>query len=343
MPASDVTATAQWTKNKYTITYQLDGENYIGAGYSTAVDENIEFESAVTARPNAVKEGYTVTGWTFTPALGEGNTMPASDVIASATSTVETYTIKFNTDGGTTINDLPLAYGDAINVANPTKTGYTFDGWTTADAAFVLEANANLTGADLPATMPDVGDDGEIVNVTALWKINTHTITYDPQGGLDVPGTDSNVPNVVVYEYDDAVDTSVRTTKEGYTFDKWTYSPALGTGNTMPDSDVTATASWIIETYNLEFDLDGGTTTTDPLPATVNYNGAVTVANPVKTGYVFSGWEGPGVDANGNLPAAMPDIGSNGATATYTATLPAQIPAYPTWLYMSSEQKLTQL
>ena len=62
------------------------------------------------------------------------------------------YTLTFNTNGGSAIAPITQDYGTAITApADPTKTGYTFAGWTPA----------------IPATMP-----AENLTVTAQWRYN---------------------------------------------------------------------------------------------------------------------------------------------------------------------------
>ena len=59
-----------------------------------------------------------------------------------------------------------------ITLNQPTKTGYTFTGWS----------GTNLTGEDnLTVTIPT----GSIGNrsYTAHWSLNTYSITYDLDGG----------------------------------------------------------------------------------------------------------------------------------------------------------------
>ena len=66
--------------------------------------------------------------------------------------TVNQYTLTFDTNGGSTIAPITRDYGTAITApADPTKTGYTFAGWTPA----------------IPATMP-----AENLTVTAQWRYN---------------------------------------------------------------------------------------------------------------------------------------------------------------------------
>ncbi len=66
--------------------------------------------------------------------------------------TVNQYTLIFDTNGGSTIAPITQDYGTAITApADPTKTGYTFAGWTPA----------------IPTTMP-----AENLTVTAQWRYN---------------------------------------------------------------------------------------------------------------------------------------------------------------------------
>lgn len=78
--------------------------------------------------------------------------------------------------------------------------------------------------------------------------------------------------------------------REGYTFSGWGEVPA-----TMPDHDVQFTASFSINSYKLEFILDGEIYKTDSL----TYGAPIQVPTPKdKEGYTFSGWTG--------VPTTMP-------------------------------------
>ncbi len=75
MPANDLTVTAQFSINSYTLTYQVDGEQYGDV-------ETIEYGAAITPRTEPTKDGYTFTGWQNMPA-----TMPANDVVVTGSFT----------------------------------------------------------------------------------------------------------------------------------------------------------------------------------------------------------------------------------------------------------------
>ena len=75
----------------------------------------------------------------------------------------KTFTVTFDTDGGSPIASVTLDYGAHVTApADPTKTGYTFTGWD----------------KPIPATMP-----AKSMVIKALWTVNRYTITFDTDGG----------------------------------------------------------------------------------------------------------------------------------------------------------------
>jgi len=85
------------------------------------------------------------------------------------------YTITYNTNGGSTVPDLPEQTALPNPLPTPTKSGYTFLGWY-YDSDFTNEAFA-----DDPLT-----DD---VTLYAKWELTTYTITYNTNGGSSVSQT----------------------------------------------------------------------------------------------------------------------------------------------------------
>jgi len=70
----------------------------------------------------------------------------------------------------------------AVSATVPTRDGYTFTGWNTAEDG----SGTNYSGGDT-VTLPNSGTD----TLYAQWQINTVTLTYDPQGGSGEPGDQS--------------------------------------------------------------------------------------------------------------------------------------------------------
>ena len=122
------------------------------------------------------------------------------------------YTLTFDTNGGSTIAPITQDYGTAITApADPTKTGYTFAGWTPA----------------IPATMP-----AENMTIKAKWTVNQYTLTFDTNGGSTIAP--------ITQDYGTAITAPADPTKTGYTFAGWT--PAIPA--TMPAENLTVTAQW---------------------------------------------------------------------------------------------------
>ena len=139
MPAENMTVTAQWEINQYTITFDT-------AGGSEIASITQDYGTAITAPANPTREGYTFMGWdTEIP-----TTMPAENMTVIAQWEINQYTITFDTAGGSEIAPITQDYGTAITApADPTREGYTFIGWD----------------KEIPTTMP-----AKNITITAKWK-----------------------------------------------------------------------------------------------------------------------------------------------------------------------------
>ena len=157
----DMTLTAKWTANSYTITFDTDGGSAIDPitqGYGTTI-------KAPTA---PTKTGYTFAGWDRAiPA-----TMPAENMTIKANWTVNQYTITFDTDGGSTVAPITQDYGTAITAPEaPTKIGYTFAGWN----------------PEIPATVP-----ADNLTITAQWRYNGGSSDGSSSYPITIPGKTEN-------------------------------------------------------------------------------------------------------------------------------------------------------
>ena len=138
--------------------------------------------------------------------------MPAENLTFKAQWKANQYTITFDTDGGSKVDPIKQDYGTAVKApANPTKDGYTFEGWDTA----------------VPSTMP-----AQDTTLTAKWKANQYTITFDTDGGT--------VIEKMTVGYGEKITPPADPTKEGCTFTGW--DKAIPT--TMPAENLTLTAQW---------------------------------------------------------------------------------------------------
>ena len=138
-----------------------------------------------------------------------------------------------------------------------------------------------------------------------------HTVTFDTNGG-------SSVPTQWFVNTDKAPALQpAEPTKDGYqAFDGW-YNGDTRYDFTQPvTQDIILTAKFSNpKTYNISYDLGGGTAT-NPATYTVESE-AITLNNPVKTGYTFTGWSGTGLTGENNMAVTIAK-GSTG-DRVYTA------------------------
>ena len=201
MPAENITVTAQWEINRYTITFDT-------AGGSEIAPITQDYGTNITAPANPTRKGYTFKGWD--KEIPE--TMPAENITVKAQWEINQYTIAFVTNGGSEIAPITQDYGTKITApADPTREGYTFIGWD----------------RDIPEILP-----AENITVTAQWEINRYTITFDTAGGSDIAP--------ITQDYGTNITAPADPTREGYTFIGW--DKAIPT--TMPAENITVTAQW---------------------------------------------------------------------------------------------------
>ena len=306
------TYTAHWTPKTVAVTFDCNG----GTGGGTETYTYGVSGQHITAI--CEKTGYTLDGWKFNatdtnpdPKYAVNNNVSDEWILAhTPTKTLyahwvlDTYTIAYNLDGGSASGN-PTSYtveSNAITLNNPTKSGYTFAGWT----------GSNGETPEIAVTIPK----GSIGNksYTANWIISGYTITYDLDGG-------SVTGNPTAYNSETETFTLINPTKDGYTFAGWT-----GSNGTTPETTVTIThgstgnksytAHWTPVTYTITYDLAGGSVSTaNPSSYTIESN-AITLNNPTKEGYTFAGWTG----SNGTTPEKPVTIakGSTG-NKSYTA------------------------
>ena len=139
MPAENMTITAQWEINQYTIAFDTNGGSEIAPITQ-------DYGTKITAPDKPTRKGYTFKGWD----KEIPKTMPAENITVKAQWEINPYTITFDTNGGSEIAPITQDYGTEITAPdNPTRKGYTFRGWD----------------KEIPETMP-----AENITITARWR-----------------------------------------------------------------------------------------------------------------------------------------------------------------------------
>ena len=125
------------TLTLYSVMFKTeDSQNVKGmpkATYGTFYDYYIEGET-ITMPANPTRTGYDFKGWAVngkTVDTTNGYTI-TGDVVFTAQWEKQTYTVKFDSKGGSKIDDQKVKYQEtATKPTDPTKSGYTFGGWYT--------------------------------------------------------------------------------------------------------------------------------------------------------------------------------------------------------------------
>ena len=256
----NMTLYAGWQILSYTIRIKpANGEQDI------IINEN--YGTAITP-PTLTREGYTFIGWD-TPFPEK---MPAKIMTITAQWQINQYTITFDTDGGSKIAPITQDYNTAITApVNPTKEGYTFIGWDN----------------EVPETMP-----AKNVTITAQWKINQYTITFDTDGG-------SKVGSKTLSWNDKVLEGVVGPIRNGYNFAGWKYNDNIVSRDTVyadlavDDSEmsITLTAEWNERSdYTVKFNSDGGTDIADKTNVKWTDKVLEGVEAPLRNTYEFIGW-----------------------------------------------------
>lgn len=263
---------ARWDAIEYTIEYELNGgiNSMLNPSYYTNVEE------VIFAEPT--REGYTFLGWTYS-----GQSTPVKNLTIPVGTTgskkytanwkANSYTINFDADGGSvSSNSITVTYDEAYTLPTPTKTGYTFKGWSSGSKTYVN----------------GVWTETEDVSLTAKWQANKYTVSYDANGGKVSTSSES-----VTYDSSYALATPSRT---GYEFLGWYNGNTLidQNGNWNIAKNVTLVAKWKAKTYKVTYDAGEGTSSVTS--ATATYDASFTLATASRTGYTFVGWYYNGVE-----------------------------------------------
>lgn len=141
------------------------------------------------------------------------------------------------------------------------------------------------------------------------------TVNFESNGG-------SAVPSVEV-KADTAIPEPAKPTKTGYDFVSWHRQSDFSdtawnfTTNKMPRQNLTLHAKWQAQTYNITYDLDGGTNGANP--ATYTYDVGVTSFAPAtRTGYTFDGWYDDATGGNPVTSISKTDTGNKRLYARWT-------------------------
>ena len=226
-------ATVYYYESTYTISFNANG----GSGAPSSITKK-HFTNATLPSDKPYRTGYTFKGWGTSSSTSYAAYQPGSTFYTNANTTLyavwsaKTYTISYNANGGsggpgsqTKTHGIKML----ISRVEPTRSGYTFLGWSTSPSASSASyqpgewyyANADRT-------------------FYAVWKKNapaTYTVSYDANGGSGAPGSQTKTQDATLTL------SSTKPTRSGYTFLGWATSSSATSASYQPGGSYTANAS----------------------------------------------------------------------------------------------------
>ena len=250
------------------------------------------------------------------------------------------YTLTYNANGGSGAPASQTGTEFMISSTVPTKTGYTFLGWSKSSTA----TSASYSAKDY---LFDVTSN---ITLYAVWRKNTLKVYYNANGG-SISSDDYKLSSNIIYKKSDSTKyyqswtynsaksnglTNASTFgiyKTGYSFAGWGTSSSGGTifdsndTSIVPtnltssikngDCSITLYAQWKKNTYTLTYNANGGSNPPSAQSGSTSYT--ISSTKPTKSGYSFLGWA----------------KSSSATSASYTAgdkiTLTANTTLYAVW------------
>lgn len=309
---------------KYTISFNTDGGN--------SLESITAKEKETITLPIAVKEGYIFNGWTNE----SGEIIPSiyvvtKDITLKATwisETADTITIKFDTDGGSKIDDMIVVKGETLKLPqNPTKEGYKFKTWVDKNETPIYDEALLSEDTTLKAVWEKVENKSTSSNNSnSSGNSQTENKTVQATGvklnttskSMTVNTTDKLVATIEPSNASDKTVTWSSDNTSVITVDKNGNIKAVGLGEAnitvKTANGKTATAKVISDVKNITLSVENqtiskyGTIKSTTITANIDSNG-YNVPNSLIT------WSAP--DTTGYTSAASMSI--NGKIATITA------------------------
>ena len=301
MGADNAILKAIWIR-LFTVKYTMNG-----ASTAAPPDQNSSDQAVITLASEPSRPGYTFTGWkdqsgaiypASNPTTPSNMTVDSDSYLLYAQWTPTNYTVSYSLAGGTSTppSDSTVNIGNLISIAAaPTRSGYSFIGWSFDSQIFGAGANI-VAGASN-------------ISFIATWSAINYSITYDMNGST------TTKPSVSDKTIGQTFSTAATPSRAGYTFAGWsdgstTY--AAGAQYTVASSDVTLTATWTPVAYSLSYNVNGGNSAAPSGASNLNIGDTFTVASsPTHLNRTFLGWSD---GTNTFTPGQTYTVGSNDVT-----------------------------
>jgi uncharacterized repeat protein (TIGR02543 family) len=211
-----------------------DGNKFVEVSYESsspddvAVDEETGNITYKTETPANIIATVVYSGMTMNAEAQFPNDSHVMTFV-SPVSKNPTYTVSFDSQGGSTVDSRTAGYNEKITAPTPTKVGYTFAGWYNEAVSNTVPYNFNVTGS---------------VKLTAHWTINSYKVTFNSNGGSTVATKIAN--------YNTVIAKPTNPTRKGFVFVGWYKDAAFKSAWNFTTDKLTANttlyAKWMVAT-----------------------------------------------------------------------------------------------
>ena len=223
----DITLTAKWEINKYTVTF----DSYGGSKVDPQV---VEYGLYAQEPEEPTLKGFTFAYWYLddeNEAYDFDTTPITEDITLTAKWEINKYTVTFDSYGGSKVDPQVVEYGlYAQEPEEPTLKGFTFAYW------YLDDENEAYDFENTPVTAD--------ITLTAKWNINKYTVAFNTDGGTPVPPAQE-------VEYGLTATEPAAPEKTGYTFDGWYLGDEKYDFSAAVEQNITLTAKWEKKTYKV--------------------------------------------------------------------------------------------
>ena len=261
---ADLQLYAVWRAHTYTVSYDANG----GQG-APAAQPKTHGTALILSSTRPTLDGYDFLGWATSPTSTTAQYQPGASYTAEGNATlyavwaIKTYTISYNANGG---QDAPAAqfktYGTALTLSSiePTRDGHDFLGWATSATA----EEAEYQPGDNYSTDADL-------QLYAVWKAHTYTVSYDANGGQGAPAAQTKTQGTAL------ILSSMKPARKDHAFLGWAVSPTATAAQYQPGASYTAEGDATLYAVWEQTAVDSGTCG-DGLTWVIAIDGTLTVS-----------------------------------------------------------------
>ena len=267
----------------YTVSYNANGGTDAPDSQEKYYDTTLVLSSKEPSRT-----GYTFLGWATSSTAKEPEYLPGDKYVRNTSVTLyavweaNTYYVIYDANGGIggpskeeKIHGVDLI----LSSKEPTRTGYTFLGWSTSSTASTGTYNA---GGKFTVNKD--------TTLYAIWSANKYYLEYNANGGTGGPEGESKY-------YDKPLTiSSEEPTRTGYTFLGWATTATATKATYQPgdsfniNEETTLYAVWEAKVYGVIYDDNGGTGGPTKQVKKHDIDLILSSEKPTRTGYTFLGW-----------------------------------------------------